>query len=94
MFGIKVLLDISQNSQENTCVRSLFLVADPRPATLLKTLLWRSCFSGNFGKFLKTPFHTEHLRWLLLELEEKCQNYKALTQLILRLEYEMSTSVS
>ena len=73
---------------------SLFLVADPRPATLLKTRLWQSCFSGNFGKFLRTRFHTEHLRWLFLELEKKCQNYKALTQLILRLQYEMSTSVS
>ena len=24
------------------------------------------CFAVNFAKFLKTPFLTEHLRWLLL----------------------------
>ena len=73
---------------------SLFLVADPRPATLLKTRLWHSLFLINFGKFLSTPFLTEHLRWLLLELEERFQNFKALTQLFQRLQYEMSTSVS
>ena len=73
---------------------SLFLVADPRPATLLKTRLWDSLFFINFGKFLRTPFLTEHLRWLLLEPEERFQNFKALTQLFQRLQYEMSTSVS
>ena len=41
----KVFLEISQNSQENTCVRLL-----------------------NFVKFLRTPFLTEHLWWLLLNL--------------------------
>ena len=29
--------------------------------------LWRSCFPVNFAKFLRTPFLTEHLWWLLLE---------------------------
>ena len=38
---------------------------------LIKTLyqnmrLWRRCFLVNFLKFLRTPFLTEHLRWLLL----------------------------
>ena len=37
-----------------------------RPATLLKKRLWRGCFPVNFAKFLRTPFLTEHLRWLLL----------------------------
>ena len=36
------------------------------PATLLKKRLWHSCFPVNFVKFLRTPFFTEHLRWLLL----------------------------
>ena len=53
----KVFLEISQNSQENTCVR---------PATLLKKRLWHRCFPVNFVKFLRTPFFTEHLWWLLL----------------------------
>ena len=26
-----------------------------------------NCLPGNFRKFLKTPFLTEHLRWLLLK---------------------------
>ena len=28
---------------------------------------WHRCFPVNFAKFLRTPFFTEHLRWLLLE---------------------------
>ena len=38
-----------------------------RPATSLKERLWHRCFPVNFAKFLRTPFLTEHLRWLLLE---------------------------
>ena len=53
----KVFLEILQNSQENTCV------------TLLKKRLWYRCFPMNFSKFLRTPFLTEHLRWLLLYRE-------------------------
>ena len=37
----------------------------PQPATLFKKRLWYRCFPVNFAKFLKTPFLTEHLRWLL-----------------------------
>ena len=37
-------------------------------ATLLKLWLWHSCFPVNFAKFLRTPFLTEHFRWLLLIL--------------------------
>ena len=37
-----------------------------KPATLLKKSLWHRCFSVNFAKFLRTPFFTEHLWWLLL----------------------------
>ena len=32
-------------------------------------------FPLNFAKFLKTPFLTEHLRWLLLVLQNRC-SYK------------------
>ena len=53
----KVFLEISQNSQENTCAM---------PATLLKNRLWHSCFPMNFVKFLRTPFLIEQLWWLLL----------------------------
>ena len=56
-----MFLKISENSQENTCVRVSFLL---RPAILLKKRLW--CFPRNFANFLRTPSPTEHLRWLLL----------------------------
>ena len=51
--------------------QSLFFnkVANLRPATLLKNRLWHRCFPVNFTKFLRTPFFTEHLRWLLLILD-------------------------
>ena len=72
----KVLLEISQNSQENTCARDSFLIKLQacifikkrlwRPATLLKKALCHRCFPVNFEKFLKTPSFTEHLQWLLL----------------------------
>ena len=32
--------------------------------------LWHRCFLVNFTKFLRTPFFTEHLRWLLLKNDE------------------------
>ena len=38
-----------------------------RPATLLKKRPWHRCFPVNFAKFLRIPFVTEHLWWLLLK---------------------------
>ena len=55
----KVFLKILQISQGNTCARVSFI---------LKKRLWHRCFPGNFVKFLRTAFSTEHLRWLLLDL--------------------------
>ena len=52
----KVFLEISQNSQENTCARDSFLI---EPATLLKKDLWYRYFPVNFAKFLRTPFFRE-----------------------------------
>ena len=50
--------------------QSLFLNkdADVKPGTLFKKRLWQRCFSVNFAKFLRTPFLTEHLWWLLLNI--------------------------
>ena len=47
--------------------QSLFFnkVAGLRPATLIKKSLWHKRFSVNFVKFLRTPFLTEHIWWLL-----------------------------
>ena len=58
----KVFLEISQNSEENTCARASFL------ETLLKKKLWHRCFAVNIAKFLRTPFLTEHLQWQLLKV--------------------------
>ena len=57
---IKVFLKISQNSQENTCVRISLLMNlqawSQSPPTLFKKRLWHRCFPVNFGKFLRTCF--------------------------------------
>ena len=50
---IKVLFEISQNSQEHACV-GVF-------ATLIKNRLQHRCFPAKFGEFFKTSFSTEHL---------------------------------
>ena len=53
----QVLLENSQNSQENTCARVFFKkVQGLSPATLLKKRLWHRCFLVNFTKFLRTSF--------------------------------------
>ena len=41
-----------------------------KPATLLKKRLWHRCFPVNFAKFLRTPILTNHLRQLLLNIDE------------------------
>ena len=62
----KAFLEISQISQENTCARASFLIK-LQPATLLRKRLWHRCFPVNFEKFLRTPFLTERVRWLLVD---------------------------
>ena len=63
----KVFLEISQSHRKTPVPETLFnKFAGLRPATLLKKSLWHRCFPVNFAKFLRTPFFTEHLRWLLL----------------------------
>ena len=56
----KLFWEISQNPQENTCVRVSFLIRLQalgfRPATLLKKRLWYRCFPVNVAKFLRTAF--------------------------------------
>ena len=59
--------NITKFTRKHLC-QSLFLnkVSGLRFATLLKMRLWHICFLVNFAEFLRTPFLTEHLRWLLL----------------------------
>ena len=56
----KVFLEISQNSQENTCARVSFLI------TLLKKRPWHRCFPVNFVKFLTGRLFLLYvdMRWL------------------------------
>ena len=58
----KVFLKISQNSQELPVPESFF------NALFLKKRLWHRFFPVNYVKFLRTPFFTQHLRWLLLTI--------------------------
>ena len=61
----KVFLKILQNSQENTCARASFLIK--LQAYVIKKETLPQCFPVNFAQFLRTPFLTGHLRWLLLQ---------------------------
>ena len=51
-------LEISQNSQENTCVRVSFLTKLQASGLQLyfKNRLWHTCFPVNFAKFFRTLF--------------------------------------
>ena len=55
----KVFLEISQNSQENTCARDSFLI---KLQTLLKKESLAQVFSCEFWKISKNNFFTEHIR--------------------------------
>ena len=64
----KVFLEISQNSKESTCARVSFLIKRLWLWDFIKKETLTQVFSCNFVKFLRTPFLTEHLRWLLLNV--------------------------
>ena len=63
-----VLRNFAKFTRKSLC-QSLFFskVTDLRPAALLKKRPWHRSFPVNFAKFLRTPFFTEHLPWLLLK---------------------------
>ena len=62
-----VLRNFEKFTGKYLCQSLLFnKVAGLRLATLLKRRLWHRRFPLNFAKFLRTPFLTEHIRWLLL----------------------------
>ena len=65
-----VLKNFTKLTGKHLC-QSLFL-------TLLKKRLWHRCFQVNFAKLFRTPFFTEHLRWLLLSVfdSKKTQNWR------------------
>ena len=62
-----ILRNFAKFSGKHLCLGLSFdKIPGLRPATLLKERLWHRCFLVNFEKFLRTPFFTEHLWWLLL----------------------------
>ena len=62
-----VLGNFAEFTGKRLCLSLLFdKFAGLRPLTLLKKRFWHGCFPVKFAKFLRTPFLTEHLRWLFL----------------------------
>ena len=65
----KMFLEISQNSQENTCPRvSFYKIGRAEACNLIKKETLVQVVPVNFAKFLRTPSPKEHLRWPLLFL--------------------------
>ena len=60
VFCKKSVLRNFAKSQENTCARDSF-----------SEILWHRCFPVNFAEFLRTPFFTEHFRWLFLRFRHQ-----------------------
>ena len=63
-----ILRNFAKFTGKHPC-QSLFSnkVAGLGLTTLLKKSLWQGCFPVNFAKFLRMPFFTVHLRWLLMD---------------------------
>ena len=63
----KVLLQISQNSQENICAWVSFLIElQAQACNFIKKEALAQMFPVNFVQFLRTPFYIEHFWCLLL----------------------------
>ena len=60
-------LEISQKSQENTCVKDSFLIKlQAMASNFIKKSLWYRYFLVNFAKFLRIPFSQNTSGRLLL----------------------------
>ena len=67
-FKIGVLKNLANFTRKTSVLESLFKKTGGLKAwRFIKKRLQHKCFPVNFHKFLKTPFFTEHLRWLLLK---------------------------
>ena len=67
-----VVLKISENSRENTCVRVSFLIkfqaSGLAACNFIEKDTLAQVFSWEFCEIFKKIFFVEHLRWLLLYL--------------------------
>ena len=71
MFCKKGLLrNFAKFTGKHLC-QSLFVNKGLRSVTLLKKRLCHRIFPVNFVRFLRTPFLTFQLRWLLLKADEE-----------------------
>ena len=57
-----MFLEISRNSQENTCARVSFLIKLPEACNFIKKETLTQVFSYEFCEIFKSTFLTEHLR--------------------------------
>ena len=72
---VKVLLEISHNSQENTCVRVSFLIKLQAEATnFIKNEALAQMFPCEFSKISKNTFFIEHL-CILIVLSQMLQSW-------------------
>ena len=77
----KVFLEISQNSQESTCVRDSFLIKlQALLANIIKRESLTQVFSCEFWEISKNNFFTEHLRRLLLYIFALMNEIKSLAK--------------
>ena len=70
----KVFLEISQNSQENTCARDSFLIKF-QACNFIKKESLAQVFSCEFCEISKDNFFTEHLRTTASGLKEVFLKY-------------------
>ena len=63
-----VLRNFTKFTGKHLCQSPFLIKLQASGLKLLKKRLWHTCFPVNFAKFLRTPFRTEHLRWLLLQM--------------------------
>ena len=66
-FKIGVLKNFANFTEKPPVLNFIFnKVADLKASTFIKKTLQCSCFPLKFAKFLRIPFSTGHLQWLLL----------------------------
>ena len=77
-----MLLEILQNSHENTCVRVSFLIKLQTSDKQKVNMCWHRYFPVNFAKFLRTPFLQNTSGQLLLSLA----NYNFLQETLINIK--------
>ena len=75
-FRIGVLKNFAMFTGKTPVLESLFnKYAGLKACNFIKKRLQHRFFPVKFAKFLRTPFLTEHVRWLLLEISHELSLY-------------------